>query len=361
MLSSTRLTLPKGRSDMPAMDALTAKSMWRDSLDDPFIATFTQRFLDSLQGSGHIKTGPVSNLDGATTLVEHWKKWDSLSEAFYVHPRMSELVTAASESMPEEPLLPHDLPTSHGFVLIPGGLSSIDVRGWITRTNAVQWASFGGSVKICFLTDKYDPADQKRLELEGLSKGAWERMPRYTLLHMAEIEFGKPLPVSLGPDTLIPPEYGVRVIHQENPDGTYNVAVVSDKGYSPEELQELFSFDTRTDPTLRWLVTMWRLMQQPLTSVEKEFPSRQMRRQLERKNAKDRHVSVITLRRKPERGHGDSEVQWSHRWLTRGHWRRQPYKEDGETVYRHIWIHAHLKGPEDKPLLVREHVYSLQR
>lgn len=345
---------------MPALDALTAKVTLREDLDSGVMLALMTGYFHSLEVEGGGRRDFPSDVsrDRGHDFVGKMRKWLDASEAFYVHPRMSELVTAASESLPEEPLVPEDLPTPQGFVLIPGGLTSIDVSGNVVQTNAVLWSAHGGRVSVVMLTDKHDPLDQKQMQERGIDT---TDMPRYTVVHTGGLEFGKPLPISAGPDMVIPPEYGVQVRYQKNPDGSTNMYLFSDKGYSQEELAEMFSFGMRPEPIARWLVTMWRLMQQPLTSIEKEVPTRQMRRQLERRNAPDRHVSVVTLRRKAERGNGDTEVNWSHRWLVRGHWRRQPYKEGGETIYRHIWIHPHIKGPEDAPLLVREHVYSLER
>ena len=106
---------------------------------------------------------------------------------------------------------------------------------------------------------------------------------------------------------------------------------------------------------------MWRLMQQSLATADVEEPPRQMRRQLERRNVADRRVTVIALRRTTTRGTGERDVAWTHRWIRRGHWRQQPYKEAGEWTSRAIWIHPTICGPDDKPLLVRDHVYSLKR
>ena len=42
-------------------------------------------------------------------------------------------------------------------------------------------------------------------------------------------------------------------------------------------------------------------------------------------------------------------MDWSCRWLVRGHWRQQPCGA-GHAERRPTWILPHLKGPERKPL-----------
>lgn len=50
-------------------------------------------------------------------------------------------------------------------------------------------------------------------------------------------------------------------------------------------------------------------------------------------------------------------VAWSHQWLVRGHWRQQYYRSDG--THRPLWIAPYVKGPSDKPLLVRPTVVDV--
>ena len=344
---------------MPALDALTAKTILREDYGSATYTDFLVGFLGDMAENEGQKFGPRERAQ-VPQILQMWQNWLDAGEAYYVDSRMTDVITAAAESMPAEPILPRDFPSPFGFVLIPGGLSSIDIRGRIVKTNAVSWATFDGSIQVTLLTDKHDLTDSGNLWMTTQGMGT-DALPRYTPSHFAELKFNEALPISKGPDVLIPPEYGVSVEYQTNPDGTFNLRMSSSKGYTPEELRDLFSFGTRPDPTFQWLLAMWRLMQQPLTTLHREFPSRQMRRQLERKNAPDKHVTVITLRRLPSEAEEGADIRWTHRWLVRGHWRNQRYKEDGEWVTRAIWIHPHVKGPEGAPFLVREHVYSLSR
>ena len=57
---------------------------------------------------------------------------------------------------------------------------------------------------------------------------------------------------------------------------------------------------------------------------------------------------------------GEFEGAWfSQRFLVRGHWKRQRYgKGRGESKI--IWVAPYIKGPEDRPLILKDRIYSLE-
>lgn len=361
---------------MPALDALFLKNIFASDLGS---GSFMESFLGALvrTTNGEEKFHPVELRDmrrkglavpfpspgtfakGETgaTLRQSLARYTEASYAYYVSEKMMPLVTAASESMPEEVLVPQDLPSEYGFMVIPGGIATIDVRGAMLKYNAILWATYGGKVYVYWLTDKYDMQDTSNSTLRmTIDDAQWTGMPRLTVSHVSNFEFGKPLPTTFGPNMVLPPEVSQGIhFNWDEESGSVSIAI-ENKGYSPEELAELFQQGERTDPASRWLLTVWRLMQQTVTNVTEEQAPRGLKKQMERKNL-DTKVSVIGLRHQTVRGEGGSEVEWSHRWLVKGHWRNQKVK-DG---HRLVWIHPYVKGPDDKPLLVREHVYALVR
>lgn len=71
---------------------------------------------------------------------------------------------------------------------------------------------------------------------------------------------------------------------------------------------------------------------------------------------------LIRLRHQSSRGDAGTSVDWSHRWVVRGHWRMQRFKdENGEWRTRPVFIHPYIKGPGSKPILVRERINHLVR
>jgi hypothetical protein len=77
-------------------------------------------------------------------------------------------------------------------------------------------------------------------------------------------------------------------------------------------------------------------------------------------------VRCVTLRREAIGSHGDvdaisekGQVNWSHRWLVPGYWGNHWYPSLGE--HRYIFHAPHIKGPEDKPLVLKDTVYAWRR
>lgn len=124
----------------------------------------------------------------------------------------------------------------------------------------------------------------------------------------------------------------------------------------------------RTDPTLRaeqtklrqWVLAATALLKQRILVAESQIATRGERKRLERQDLPN-SVMTITLRETDHQSTYTHQgiVDWSHRWIVRGHWRQQWYASQEE--HRIIWIPAHIKGPDDKPLVVRPAVYAVTR
>lgn len=122
---------------------------------------------------------------------------------------------------------------------------------------------------------------------------------------------------------------------------------------------------------IRYLHALWLMMGQTIAKPEVEAADRPARRRAQ-KRALPGKVTVVKLRREKgdyERREGESEIEWAHRWVVKGHWRWQAVSahhhlaqeiEPGKYRAR-IWINPYVKGPEDKPFHQTEKVYSLER
>ena len=93
-------------------------------------------------------------------------------------------------------------------------------------------------------------------------------------------------------------------------------------------------------------------------SEPRDITTRQ-RKQLARVHSS---VRVLSLRRTeasvPEDG-APRSVEWTKRWIVRGHWRNQAYGP-GLTLRKLKYIFPFVKGPDDKPLDVRPTVFGIE-
>jgi hypothetical protein len=349
------------------MDALWLKQGLLDDMVGHVWKDWMTTFIDSFAGRLKDGTAPHpefdKNLTGADVSRQMFRDLQ-MAHAFYVTPEMCRLVTAAAEKLPaEEPVRPDDFPTPQGFMVIPGGLVHLDMRGQPVVTNAILWSCYGGKVHCEYMSDRTHPVDRARMRSYGEAKGAKNfelsaAWPRLTPWQIADQRFGQPVHETLLLGSLIPPEIANEISFVENDKGY--AMLVPNEGWSSEMLQP----HVEPDPVMRWLVACLRIMQQPLANVAEVKVPPNLRRQFRASKVrmKQNLVSVIEFRRHEGFHESGSGREFSHRFLRRGHWRRTPYKtETGEWDRRLVWIHPTIVGDPSKPLILREHVNALTR
>jgi hypothetical protein len=115
--------------------------------------------------------------------------------------------------------------------------------------------------------------------------------------------------------------------------------------------------DPGITPVWAWrdMQAFWRLARS--TVRVRERPGRAARRAAGRVGLPTTNVTVIRLRRARRDADPDESaghVDWSCRWIVRGHWRQLA---DG----RQTFIHAYVKGPEGRPLRATHRVWEFIR
>lgn len=357
---------------MPALDAIYLKQQFMDDMRTGAWHQFMHNFGESISGRANNGTasGLPSDEDETVTgekLTKRLARTATMSHAYYVSPEMSVLVTAAAESMPddEEPQ-PWDFPTPQGFMLIPGAIVMLDVRGQPCATSVIMWDCYGGEAHLTYLADKMHPVDNLRNKIRANANGYTEieaakifnGFPRMSPWAFGGLVYGRPLPKTMMMGQVIPPEVAAKIVITHTDTST---TMFSPEGWTPEQLPP----GVKVEPTGRWLLACLRLMQQPLTNVTRVGLPGVVRNHLLRSKVKMREtaVSVIEFRRRaPGEFAPASGREYSHRFFRRGYWRRQPFKrEDGEWDRRRTYIHPTIVGDPSKPLLMREHVLSLVR
>jgi hypothetical protein len=114
----------------------------------------------------------------------------------------------------------------------------------------------------------------------------------------------------------------------------------------------------------RNLLALWRFMNEEVVHRRRFRPPRPALRRWGRSGKpmpEDGCIVTVHLRRstkptpKVER-EGESEIEWSHRWWVRGHYRYNP-----KTAQKDIWIRPYVKGPEHLPIILKNKLISVDR
>lgn len=115
----------------------------------------------------------------------------------------------------------------------------------------------------------------------------------------------------------------------------------------------------------KWICTAAMFLEQEIVADNTVMPERGVRRRADRLSVDCAPCHVVRLRKEfaadAVDSSGDSHaVDWSHRWVVRGHWRQQFFSSRGG--HAPVWIHPHVKGPEDKPFIgPRPTVFAVAR
>ena len=113
----------------------------------------------------------------------------------------------------------------------------------------------------------------------------------------------------------------------------------------------------------RTMYVLWSFLRDRIALAETQPAPKASYRRWERATGKPpEDIVVITLRRPASKKPEDANVaaiDWTHQWVVDGHWRNQWYPATQR--HRPKWIAAHIKGPEDKPLVVKERIYAWTR
>lgn len=122
--------------------------------------------------------------------------------------------------------------------------------------------------------------------------------------------------------------------------------------------------DTTYNETVVFVVALNLLMNQKLGYMRGVKPPRTLRKQAERTSPDFGDIIVAHVRRRvPRNPHDDlpkgDAPDWSHRWVVRGFWRNQWFPS--EQRHKPVWINPYIKGPADRPLIVKDKIIAVDR
>lgn len=112
----------------------------------------------------------------------------------------------------------------------------------------------------------------------------------------------------------------------------------------------------------RWVAGFFFFINETWIDARMYAPSRPTQKRATRAKKLEPEVKIVRLRRAEQRvpkTEGTGTIEWSHRWVVRPHWRHQWYPSQNRHRYR--FIPSYIKGPDDKPLIVHDKIFKVDR
>lgn len=260
--------------------------------------------LDEVLGSEHVRE---QDFESAKIIVDMAARAIG-SEKLWVSREMVDLCWAAEATLPEVPLQPDDLPWPAAVVAFEKPVGFCRRRGadQASPIDLVQWLS------TTFVNSG-----------PGVEVVSWSHLS-YSALPVMETSW----------------PFG------ENPTD----------GHEADEFMPRYH---------RFLFVLWSMLRGRIAVMHRTRPSRTASRRWERDHKlAPSDIVVITLRRPQTDTRSDEaarSIEWTHQWIVDGHW--APYwcgpRSDPHQEYR--WLAPYVKGPKDKPLVVKDKVYAWTR
>lgn len=251
------------------------------------------------------------------------------SETYWVSTDMMKVMESASLTIPDSIINEWDLPSKSGFVWFEEPLFTQDSRGQMINTRVFTWAPArmwenDEEIRGVWITaysdrDVVDEATLNNPEHSRLFQIHISSFPQLLIWHASSFPFGK----------------------------TWVSQVTERPG--------IFSM----------LRTFWSFVQQEIPVDSRVGMDRGTRRRIQRRNLTppQEQVRVIALRKKRYQNrpvdNEEPDFEYSHRFMVAGHWRNQWYPK--ENRHKPVYINTYVKGPEDKPLVMKDRVYKWMR
>lgn len=279
------------------------------------------------------------------------------SETFYVTTDMSRIIEVAARTAPCDPLRLTDLPCPNGFVYFDHHVESLEQGEQavnITNPNTNEEAIFTDNMPFGIRAIRWgaNPGQHGTWVLPGVEKDGWK---------------GPGLILAIYDDRRSEQNDSGRLYLSHTSTWTADLTwSLTDKTWvlADDDQYEPTAVSTRCAFYRKALLTFFRLTFQKIAVIHKERQVRQAVRRAVREGITvpdPGTINVVKLRREQQHPSGDpSHVQeWSHRWWVQGFWRNQWYPSLGR--HQAVYIHPFIKGPLDKPLILKDRIYSLER
>lgn len=306
---------------------------------------FTEDLLDNLTGMENRR----SRYSTASDIIEQIRPTVGSARAFYVDPSMTDMITWAAAGLDGTDRFRYDeVPVERGFAYFERPLSIRDVRGKEHLIHVLLWTPF------------WNKHEGKEDLYPGYAFFAFNDYAAHPDEISIEVRDRGYKPDLFGRWVFI----GVFTGIEQERVGPESITMTDKKREeiiaSGDQPHEFTNF-------IRLAHAYFLLLNQTIVDAYDAEIGRAVGRRAKRMGLPAR-VTVIRLRRVVNDASGESEVEWQHQWIVRGHWRWQHVSEGHPLAEQHgdgfrarVWVRPHVKGPEGKPLRVTDKVYALVR
>jgi hypothetical protein len=289
------------------------------------------------------------------------------SEPIYITDEMLELTYTAMESFRRaEPVTEEDFFMRSGFAYLAEPFMSRDAHGKRLAWRAIQWRV----EPMLTIIDE----DEIRQAIDERSPGDYVGM-----LEQIDRKLTAGIPLT-APEKLITEnvklEPVVRIILWSNVNDKDDYPYPGD--FHPlkwgiahctaipfSRMGEFHKLSNEGDILAAWLTflrVMNKLMAEKITSKTRYPIRRPLRREFHRKHKIHiNEVLVVELRRKTVvvENADEKSIAYSHRFIVHGFWRNQYYPS--LKMHKQKYISDYVKGPDDKPLIIKKRIWVWKR
>jgi len=343
---------------MRPSEVLDQQAELKRLMGDAYVHGYVNAFINSARSTSHHRHLFPQHWDGALFCKNESSRL-TMAEAFQVTDDMCDLVRWAAVSLPEgHPFYLETLPTEYGFVWFDKPTRQRDIHGKVTTTRAVTWGRTSEPVPAWLADTPLEDRNDDNVILTEPQPGV--RLNFYNDPTDMDDYSNRDIIERLGVDKVL---RGGRLQLQHSFFYSFGTKTVQE--YDVEQLIDVDTPDDVPDTyataysAFNYVLALWILLGQTVTSATEADIDRAARKRAGRAAIPPK-VTVITLRRRASgQSEGETHVEWTHRWIVRGHWRNQYYPS--ENTNRLIWIAPYVKGPDDAPLIQSQKVYRLAR
>ncbi len=273
-------------------------------------------------------------------------------EAYHVSADMTKVVQAAAAGLDDTDQFQSSLaPSLAGIVRFDGGLRMTDIRGKQMRIDWIVWRTSAFGVQTYDVDGRHILSDAKEAGINWYEFNDAIDNPD---------EISQAMPIG----NRLYGRWGFAGMNVATDGQRLGRSLVTAIPQVRDRVRLEGTEPTPATNTMRLLHAFFLLLQQEITVVSSQRPHPNARPALKKARLpKTAAVTVVELRkhRYVSDGHGGTRpVEWDHRWLVRGFWRWQPCGP-GRTQRRRIWINDFVKGPDNRPLVIKNRVSDLRR